>query len=97
MAGGEDGGATPVDYPPEDGEVVYADEMKILCRRWNWRQDARSLVTTATSRAVVTLQYNGADDLDTAMLDLAELIARSCGGIAEVAIADHSRPTAQIG
>jgi DNA/RNA-binding domain of Phe-tRNA-synthetase-like protein len=97
MAGGEGGGATPVDDPPKDGEVVYADEAKVLCRRWNWRQDVRSLVTPATSRAVVTLQYNGAGDLDGAVEDLTELIARFCGGTAEVAIADGSRPTAQIG
>jgi DNA/RNA-binding domain of Phe-tRNA-synthetase-like protein len=25
---------------PNAGEVVYADATKVLCRRWNWRQDA---------------------------------------------------------
>ena len=29
------------------GEVVYADAAHVLCRRWNWRQDARSLITPA--------------------------------------------------
>ena len=28
--------------PPKPGEVVYADAAKVLCRRWNWRQDART-------------------------------------------------------
>ena len=32
----------PADDPPFDGEVVLADRKKVLCRRWNWRQDARS-------------------------------------------------------
>lgn len=45
MAGGEDGAAGPAEDPPKDGEVVYADAEKVLCRRWNWRQDGRSLVT----------------------------------------------------
>ncbi len=31
--------------PPKAGEVVYADQRHVLCRRWNWRQDARSKVT----------------------------------------------------
>ena len=35
---------------PKPGEVVYADADHVLCRRWNWRQDARSLITPATTR-----------------------------------------------
>ena len=34
---------------PKAGEVVYADAAHVLCRRWNWRQDARSLITPATT------------------------------------------------
>ncbi len=30
---------------PKPGEVVYADAAHVLCRRWNWRQDARTLIT----------------------------------------------------
>ena len=47
--------------PPKAGEVVYADEEKVLCRRWNWRQDARSVIRPDTRRAVVTLQGNGSE------------------------------------
>ena len=32
---------------PKPGEVVYADAAHVLCRRWNWRQDARTLITPA--------------------------------------------------
>ena len=48
---------------PKPGEVVYADAAHVLCRRWNWRQDARTLITPATRRAVVTVQSNGAGDV----------------------------------
>jgi len=82
--------------PPKDGEVVYADREKVLCRRWNWRQDARSLVTPATTWAVVTLQYNGAGDLDAAVDDLTGLIGRFTGGTTRVAVADRARPTVEI-
>ena len=51
------------DDPPKPGEVVYADAAKVLCRRWNWRQDARSAVTPATRRVVLTAQSNGAGDV----------------------------------
>ena len=38
---GAEAGEDPND-PPKDGEVVYADARHVLCRRWNWRQDART-------------------------------------------------------
>src|SRR5262249_15298223 len=50
----DDGGAEP--EAPKPGEIVYADATKILCRRWNWRQDARSLITPPTPPPLATLQ-----------------------------------------
>jgi DNA/RNA-binding domain of Phe-tRNA-synthetase-like protein len=97
MAGGEEGSGEPADDPPKAGEVVYADAEKILCRRWNWRQDARSLVIPSTRRAVVTVQFNGAGDLDAAVADLVDLIGRFAGGRTAVAIADRDRPVVVIG
>ena len=38
------GDASGADDPPKPGEVVYADAVKCLCRRWNWYQDARSAI-----------------------------------------------------
>jgi DNA/RNA-binding domain of Phe-tRNA-synthetase-like protein len=89
MAAGE--GEDPND-PPKDGEVVYADAAHVLCRRWNWRQDARSLVTDKTRRAIVTLQGNGEGDPAQAARDLCDLLARFCGARTRVAIADRSHP-----
>jgi DNA/RNA-binding domain of Phe-tRNA-synthetase-like protein len=83
--------------PPKPGEVVYADEEKILCRRWNWRQDVRLLVTALTTRAVVTVQANGEGDLDAAVADLGDLIARFAGGTTRVAVVDRIRSFANLG
>src|SRR4030095_15085547 len=85
--------------PPEaarPGEVVYADADHALCRRWNWRQDARSLITPATTRAVVTVQANGAGDPMKAAIDLIDLIAQFCFGRTRVAILDKTQPTATL-
>jgi DNA/RNA-binding domain of Phe-tRNA-synthetase-like protein len=30
---------------PEPNEVIYADEQKVLCRRWIWRQSEHSKIT----------------------------------------------------
>jgi DNA/RNA-binding domain of Phe-tRNA-synthetase-like protein len=78
---------------PKAGEIVYADAAHVLCRRWNWRQDARSIITQATTRAVVTVQSNGAGDLEAAASDLVDLIERFCGRRCRVAVLDAARPT----
>jgi DNA/RNA-binding domain of Phe-tRNA-synthetase-like protein len=82
--------------PPKPGEVVLADCRKVLCRRWNWRQDARSVITPLTRRALVTLQSNGHGDVEAAAADLAELIGRVCGGRARILIADAARPVVPL-
>jgi DNA/RNA-binding domain of Phe-tRNA-synthetase-like protein len=78
--------------PPKEGEVVYADARHVLCRRWNWRQDARTGLSAGATRAVVTLQANGWGELERAIEDLASLIETHCGGKVRSAIADARRP-----
>jgi DNA/RNA-binding domain of Phe-tRNA-synthetase-like protein len=80
------------DDPPKAGEVVYADAGKVLCRRWNWRQDARSLVAPHTRRAVITLQSNGWGDPEAAAADLIGLLARFCGARCALTVVDANDP-----
>lgn len=82
--------------PPKPGEVVYADAGKVLCRRWNWRQDQRSLVSPATSRAVVTVQANGWGDPDAAVADLADLLGRFCSAKTAVTVASAADPVVDL-
>jgi DNA/RNA-binding domain of Phe-tRNA-synthetase-like protein len=81
--------------PPKPGEVVYADAEKVLCRRWNWRQDARSAVTPATRRVVLTAQSNGWGDVEAAGARLVEAVTRICGGRARALVADAGRPVVE--
>jgi DNA/RNA-binding domain of Phe-tRNA-synthetase-like protein len=81
---------------PKAGEVVYADADHVLCRRWNWRQDARSIITPTTKRAVVTIQLNGVGDWHQASGDLIDLIAEYCGGVSNASILDKSRPSVDV-
>lgn len=90
----EDGAVDPEAPPPE--EIVNADALKLLCRRWNWRQDARSLITPSTTRALLTVQANGVGDVEAAAADLTELITRYCGGRCNVTMLDRSRPRAEL-
>jgi DNA/RNA-binding domain of Phe-tRNA-synthetase-like protein len=88
---GAQAGEDPND-PPKAGEVVYADSRHVLCRRWNWRQDARTGISEATRRAVITVQANGWGDLDAATDDLKRLAAQFCGASARSAVADAAAP-----
>ena len=83
--------------PPKEGEVVYADEEKVLCRRWNWYQDDRSPVSTVTSRAVVTIQSLGAGDLEPAIADLERLLNEHSGARVRWKIADRETTAVEIG
>ncbi len=96
MSGGEEGGGGPAEDPPKPGEVVYGDAAKVLCRRWNWRQDGRSLVTPETTRAVLTVQSLGVGDLEAALADVRDLIERFCGGRTAVTLADAGEPVRDL-
>jgi DNA/RNA-binding domain of Phe-tRNA-synthetase-like protein len=96
MASGADDEAATESDPPKAGEVVYADAAKILCRRWNWRQDVRSLVTPLTTRAVVTVQSNGVGDLDAAVADLRAMLGRFTAADTNVTVVDRTRPFAEV-
>lgn len=79
--------------PPKEGEVVYADAAKVLCRRWNWRQDVRSGITPATTAAVITIQGNGWGDEGAATADLSDLLRRFAGARVAAATLDAARAT----
>ena len=82
--------------PPKEGEVVYADQRHVLCRRWNWRQDARTASSAATRRAVLTVQSNGVGDVQAAAELLCDLIGRECGAAARIEVLDRQRPAVEV-
>jgi DNA/RNA-binding domain of Phe-tRNA-synthetase-like protein len=92
-------GADPAsDDPPKPGEVVYADGEKLLCRRWNWYQDARSATTPETRRAVLTVQWLGGDArLEPAVEETCAWLSAHCGARTAWAIADAGTPRVQTG
>ena len=92
---GAEAGDDPND-PPKDGEVVYADARHVLCRRWNWRQDARTAANLETRRAVLTVQSNGVGDVEAAARRLAKLIGRECGAECRIEVLDRARPGAYV-
>ena len=46
----------PVNDPPAPGEVVWADDLGVTCRRWNWRQGTRTRLTEHSTSALFLLE-----------------------------------------
>lgn len=46
----------PADDPPLPGEVVWADDLGVTCRRWNWRQCTRTRLTETSTTALFLLE-----------------------------------------
>jgi DNA/RNA-binding domain of Phe-tRNA-synthetase-like protein len=95
-----DGGrAPPEEDPPAAGEIVYADSRHCLCRRWNWRQDARTRVRVDTREALVviqTLEKDGEARLQRAIADFSELAERALGAASRWAIASVRTPEVSV-
>jgi DNA/RNA-binding domain of Phe-tRNA-synthetase-like protein len=82
--------------PPTAGEVVYADDVKVLCRRWCWRQGDDSKITPRTRAAVLNihgLPPATRADVEAAARDLADLAPRLCGGEATWYVLDRAEPS----
>ena len=90
------GDATGRDDPPKPGEVVYADAEKLLCRRWNWYQDARSATSPQTRAAVLTVQSLDSDPTPAAE-ELCAWLTEHCKASCGFAVADRTRPSVTVG
>lgn len=68
--------------PPDAGEVIYRDNEGVLCRKFNWREAARTCLTGSTTEAVLVIEalppvIRG--ELEAALAELRALAGRFCG------------------
>jgi lysyl-tRNA synthetase class 2 len=65
------------------GEVIYADEIDVLCRRWNWRECDKTKMSEATKEAMLVVEGLppvGRGDVETIAEELCRLVQTFCGG-----------------
>jgi DNA/RNA-binding domain of Phe-tRNA-synthetase-like protein len=68
---------------PKPGEVLYKDDAGAICRRWNWKEADRTKLTEATRNVFLVIERLPPVEMATveaATRELAELVARWCGG-----------------
>src|SRR5437588_4885365 len=81
---------------PQPGEVVFSDETRlVIARRWCWRQSEQSAAQSATTNAIITVEAHhagGPRDIEAALNDLLELLAKYTGGNFIYGILDTKNP-----
>lgn len=74
---------------PQSGEVIYRDEVGVICRKFNWREADRTKLTQQTTNAVLvleTLPPMSKAELGTALEELATLLRSTVSGKIKVSI-----------
>lgn len=84
---------------PGAGEVIYKDSTGTICRRWNWREVARTILTENTKNCILVLEaLNPVTDneLSTAQRELGELVEKYCGANVDYITLSAERPSASF-
>ena len=71
-----------IEYPVE-GEIIYADNSAVMCRRWNWRQGNHTKLTASTRNIAVNvdcLPPVSSEEAEEITGELARLLKEFCGG-----------------
>lgn len=71
---------------PAEGEIIYKDDEGTICRRWNWREVARTILTDDTTNCILVLEALNPvtdEELQAAQQELGELVQKYCGGTLE--------------
>lgn len=67
----------------KQGEVIYADNVEVLCRRWNWRECEKTKMTEKTEEAMLVVEGLlpvNREDLERIIEELGGFVERFCGG-----------------
>jgi DNA/RNA-binding domain of Phe-tRNA-synthetase-like protein len=83
-----------------EGEPVYADEARILTRRWNFRDCDETKITSETRSLAMFVDGSREiprEDVEEALRELRGLLSEYCGGDYRLGMADARRPRIPLG
>jgi len=81
------------------GEVIYADEKEVVCRRWNWRESEKTKMTEETQDALLVsegLPPVTAEEIEHIVTDLSRMIQEYCGGVMKVDVLDIANSESEL-
>lgn len=85
--------------PAVAGEVCYLDDEGAICRNWNWREAARTMLTEDTTDAVMVVEAadaSGAAAVDAALAELQAGIEKHLGGACRPYVLTADAPSALL-
>ena len=97
---------TPLGRPdvlehPDPGEIIYvvAESGEVMCRRWNWRNSHKTLISEETRIMVMNIDALGEDSEARAVKirdRLARMIEDFCGAETEIALLTPAKTSKQF-
>jgi lysyl-tRNA synthetase class 2 len=84
---------------PAPGEVIYVDNSRVMCRRWNWRQSDQTKIHPATARLAINvdcLPPVSRSEAEAITGELADLVREFCAGDVKHLLLDAARNEVQI-
>jgi DNA/RNA-binding domain of Phe-tRNA-synthetase-like protein len=87
-----------LEYPAQ-GEVVYVDNSRVMCRRWNWRQGDQTKLTPATTSVAINIDCLppvSRQEAEVITSELADLVKEFCGGQTTYFMLDAAHNEAEI-
>jgi len=85
---------------PEEGEIIYKDEISAICRRFNWREATRTKLTEDTKDLILVIEGLPPitnEDVDNILNEMKELIGECCGGDITKFILNRDNPEIDLG
>lgn len=85
---------------PVPGEIIYFDDktLKVMCRRWNWRNGDFTKITEKTKQMVINLDglLPGEGYIEKARDELAKLLVEYCGAQLSLDCLDKDRTEIEV-
>lgn len=81
------------------GEVIYRDDLEVLCRRWNWRECDKTKMTMDTQNVALVVEGLPPlliDQMGDIISELGELVQRFCGGDIHRYILNKQNPEIEL-
>jgi DNA/RNA-binding domain of Phe-tRNA-synthetase-like protein len=91
-------GTDTIEYPPPS-EVIYVDNAKVMCRRWNWRQGDQTKLSPETKNVAINIDCLPPVSKDEARVitgELADLVREFCGGEVNYFLLDATQNEVEI-
>ena len=79
----------------KEGEVIYTDNVEVLCRRWNWRECDKTKMTEKTKEAMLVVEGLppvSREEVERIVEELSSLVERFCGGGTRFEILNVEQP-----